>query len=76
MSYDMISFSFNILMLSLCYLQRNCDLSGPCSDGEGILSPLDEDSFADSEHTVISPIVPATNDYVSNITMDNDVEGD
>ncbi|EFN81514.1 WD repeat-containing protein 81 [Harpegnathos saltator] len=53
---------------------KSCDLSGPCSDGEGILSPLDEDSFADSEHTVTSPIGPTTNDYVSNITMDNDVE--
>lgn len=51
-------------------------MSGPCSDGEGILSPLDEDSFADSEHTVISPTGPMTNDYVSNITTDNDAEGE
>lgn len=57
-------------------LQRSCDLTGPCSDGEGILSPLDEDSFADSEHTITSPTGPPTTEYISHITTDNDVEGD
>ncbi|XP_012220908.1 WD repeat-containing protein 81 [Linepithema humile] len=53
---------------------KSCDLSGPCSDGEGILSPLDEDSFADVEHNVVSPSAPTLNDHVSNVTTDNDVE--
>lgn len=51
-------------------------MSGPCSDGEGVLSPLDEDSFADTDHNVASSFGPTTNEHVSNVTMDNDVEGD
>ncbi|KAM0737071.1 WD repeat-containing protein 81 [Formica fusca] len=53
---------------------KSCDLSGPCSDGEGVLSPLDEDSFADTDHNVASSFGPTTNEHVSNVTMDNDVE--
>ncbi|XP_036144905.1 WD repeat-containing protein 81 isoform X6 [Monomorium pharaonis] len=52
---------------------KSCDLSGPCSEGEGILSPLDEDSFGESEHNVPSSI-PATNDYTSNVTTNDDIE--
>ncbi|XP_018373789.1 PREDICTED: WD repeat-containing protein 81 isoform X2 [Trachymyrmex cornetzi] len=52
---------------------KSCDLSGPCSEGEGILSPLDEDSFADTEHTVVTSSVPTIND-MSNIMKNNDIE--
>ncbi|KAK2579115.1 hypothetical protein KPH14_001286 [Odynerus spinipes] len=54
---------------------KSCDLSGTCGDIEGILSPLDEDSSADSEHNVSSSPAPATNEYSQNAsTNDNDVE--
>ncbi|XP_039306843.1 WD repeat-containing protein 81 isoform X3 [Solenopsis invicta] len=53
---------------------KSCDLSGPCSEGEGILSPLDEDSFADTEHNVSTSSIPTINDYIFNVTTDNDVE--
>lgn len=49
-------------------------MSGPCSEGEGILSPLDEDSFADTEHNITAPSVSTINDRVSNVTTDNDIE--
>ncbi|KAL6261947.1 hypothetical protein P5V15_007032 [Pogonomyrmex californicus] len=50
---------------------KSCDLSGPCSEGEGILSPLDEDSFTDTERNVIQP---TTNDHIFNAMTDNDIE--
>ncbi|XP_035732368.1 WD repeat-containing protein 81-like isoform X1 [Vespa mandarinia] len=50
---------------------KSCDLSGTCGDIEGVLSPLDEDSSADSEHN-ISSSAPATNDYSSQIKSAND----
>ncbi|KAL0121651.1 hypothetical protein PUN28_006866 [Cardiocondyla obscurior] len=53
---------------------KSCDLSGSCNEGENILSPLDEDSFADTEHNVPAASVPMVNDYVSNTTAENDVE--
>ncbi|CAK9833039.1 WD repeat-containing protein 81 [Anthophora retusa] len=53
---------------------KSCDLSGMCNEGEGILSPLDEDFSADSEHISLSP-GPATSDHVRDInSIDNDVE--
>ncbi|XP_011058187.1 PREDICTED: WD repeat-containing protein 81 isoform X2 [Acromyrmex echinatior] len=52
---------------------KSCDLSGPCSEGEGILSPLDEDSFADTEHIVAASSIPTIND-TSNIMKNNDIE--
>ncbi|KAG5305817.1 WDR81 protein, partial [Pseudoatta argentina] len=52
---------------------KSCDLSGPCSEGEGILSPLDEDSFADTEHTVAASSIPTIND-TSNVMKNNDIE--
>jgi len=52
---------------------RSCDLSGPYSEGEGILSPLDEDSFADTEYNVAASFTPTSND-TSNVTT-NDSEG-
>ncbi|XP_050471214.1 WD repeat-containing protein 81 isoform X1 [Bombus huntii] len=54
---------------------KSCDLSGICNDGEGILSPLDEDFSADSEHNITLSPVPITGDYARDInSADNDVE--
>ncbi|KAG7210223.1 hypothetical protein KM043_011773 [Ampulex compressa] len=54
---------------------KSCDLSGTCNDVEGILSPLDEDSSADSEHNVcLSPGV-VTGGHARNVnTNENDIE--
>ncbi|XP_015184852.1 PREDICTED: WD repeat-containing protein 81 isoform X2 [Polistes dominula] len=54
---------------------KSCDLSGTCGDIEGVLSPLDEDSSADSEHNIASSPAPATSDYSQNKSaIDNDAE--
>lgn len=46
------------------------------TDGERILSPLDDDSSAGSEHISLSPGGPVTTDYTHNMNLtDNDVEG-
>nr|XP_033329625.1 WD repeat-containing protein 81 isoform X1 [Megalopta genalis] len=53
---------------------KSCDLNEICNDGEGILSPLDEDSSAGSEHISLSP-GPVTTDYIHNVNIvDNDVQ--
>ncbi|XP_031841126.1 WD repeat domain 81 isoform X2 [Nomia melanderi] len=53
---------------------KSCDLNEISTDGEGILSPLDEDSSAGSEHISLSP-GPVTTDYTQNTNLtDNDVE--
>ncbi|XP_076179817.1 WD repeat domain 81 isoform X2 [Ptiloglossa arizonensis] len=52
---------------------KSCDLNEICNEGEGILSPLDEDSSADSEHISLSP-GPITSDYTHVNLTDNDVE--
>ncbi|XP_066597438.1 WD repeat-containing protein 81 isoform X2 [Prorops nasuta] len=51
---------------------KNCDLSTVSANGEGILSPLDEDSSADSEH-VSSSSGPIVVDY-RHAPTDNEVE--
>ncbi|CAL7948675.1 unnamed protein product [Xylocopa violacea] len=54
---------------------KSCDLNGICNEGEGILSPLDEDFSADSEHNISLSPGPITADYVHDInSTDNDVE--
>ncbi|KZC07324.1 putative inactive serine/threonine-protein kinase lvsG, partial [Dufourea novaeangliae] len=54
---------------------KSCDLNDICNEGEGILSPLDEDSSAGSEQISLSP-GPITTDYTHNLILtDNDVEG-
>ncbi|XP_043262168.1 WD repeat-containing protein 81 [Colletes gigas] len=53
---------------------KSCDLNEICNEGEGILSPLDEDSSADSEQISLSP-GPVTSDYAHNVNSnDNDVD--
>lgn len=47
-----------------------------CNEGEGILSPLDEDFSADSEHNISLSPGPITSDYARDTnSIDNDVEG-
>ncbi|XP_046142693.1 WD repeat-containing protein 81 isoform X2 [Osmia bicornis bicornis] len=54
---------------------KTCDLSGISNEGEGILSPLDEDFSADSEHNIPLSPGPVNNDCMRDInTNDNDVE--
>ncbi|XP_076671390.1 WD repeat domain 81 isoform X2 [Andrena cerasifolii] len=54
---------------------KSCDLNDICNEGEGILSPLDEDSSADSEHNICLSPGPATNDYTYNANpANNDIE--
>nr|XP_012148258.1 PREDICTED: WD repeat-containing protein 81 isoform X4 [Megachile rotundata] len=55
---------------------KTCDLSGTCNEGEGILSPLDEDFSVDSEQNMPLSPGPVSNDYARDTsTNDNDVEG-
>ncbi|XP_017887166.1 WD repeat-containing protein 81 [Ceratina calcarata] len=54
---------------------KSCDLSGTCNEGEGILSPLDEDFSTGSEHNISLSPGPATVDYIRDMnSIDNDVE--
>ncbi|XP_012148256.1 WD repeat domain 81 isoform X2 [Megachile rotundata] len=54
---------------------KTCDLSGTCNEGEGILSPLDEDFSVDSEQNMPLSPGPVSNDYARDTsTNDNDVE--
>lgn len=61
----------------ICFLfYRSCDLSGMCNEGEGILSPLDEDFSADSEQNISLSPAPITSDCTRDInSSNNDVEG-
>lgn len=46
------------------------------NEGEGILSPLDEDFSAGSEHNISLSPGPVTNDYARDInSTDNDIDG-
>ena len=47
-----------------------------CNEGEGILSPLDEDFSVDSDHNIVLSPGPVTSDYTRDInSTDNDTEG-
>ncbi|XP_053982258.1 WD repeat-containing protein 81 isoform X2 [Hylaeus volcanicus] len=52
---------------------KSCNLNEIGNDGEGILSPLDEDSSADSEHISLSP-GPVTSDITHNTNLTDDIE--